>query len=152
MMSFSFDSAFWVFNMVSNYVYSRYRIIYPVVLDNIHRIENRHMTLATAMELKIQMMIGNGQVEQARKELTSFSVGLYQELVGTWLQFFQYLFVTFMDGNVKMASGNPKNPIVKQPGYGQAWYDRIANETGTRYQYPSTKQAQRLVNSPRRKL
>lgn len=29
-MTFSFDSSFWVFNLVSNYVYTRYNIMYPV--------------------------------------------------------------------------------------------------------------------------
>lgn len=34
MMTFSFDSSFWIFNLVSNYVYTRYNLIYPVRLDD----------------------------------------------------------------------------------------------------------------------
>jgi hypothetical protein len=30
--------------------------------------------------------------------------------------------------------GNPKQPNVKQPGYGDAQYERIVAETGDRYE------------------
>lgn len=39
--SFSFDSAFWVFNMVANFAYYRYDRVAPLVTEKIHDYEER---------------------------------------------------------------------------------------------------------------
>lgn len=62
-----------------------------------------------------------------------------QDLVATWLKFFQELFVKYMDGNVKTM--NPHDPAqllptVTQPGYPLEWRNRIVEETGDRYKVP----------------
>jgi len=62
--------------------------------------------------------------------LTDFSVNNANELVYHWKKFYQYLFMKYMDGNIKTFVPGQKNPKVEQPGYGDEWYRRIVKETG----------------------
>lgn len=53
------------------------------------------------MVFRAANLIYNGQTDQAIQMLTTFSTGTYAQLVSDWLKYFQYLFVKYMDGNVK---------------------------------------------------
>ncbi len=80
--------------------------------------------------------------------LTNFSCFTGNQLVSDWKQFYQYLFMKYMDGNVKHSqdrllndNGNGKN-IPKppaQPGYGSDWNKIMIQGTGDRLKVKETK-------------
>jgi len=134
-INFSFNSAFWVFNLVSNWAYTRYNTIYPEVLTTILSTEESYRQAAAQVEKTyVKMIAGGSSKAQAVAMLTNFSVSTFDTLTQNWLQYFTYLFVKYCDGNIK--TNNPANPWVPniaQPGYGQAWENLIVEQTGDHY-------------------
>ena len=78
---------------------------------------------------------------KARNFITEYSVTTADKLVNDWKVFFQYLFMKYMDGNVKnyeghklLDNGNGKNipKAPAQPGYGKEWERFMIQGTGDR--------------------
>ena len=123
---FGWDSAFWVFNFVANFAYSRY-------CDMIRDIQ------AVQRELEGSYFGNQGIVEDAalalykqspslaRDYLTEYSVTQGEAAVARWKKLGEFLIWKYMDGNVKDEFGKPTHP-----GYPQDWYQRIAKDTGDR--------------------
>jgi dipeptidase len=135
MMTFSFTSAFWVFNLVNNYVYSRYSIMHPEVYSQIVKYESNFIN-SIAYHDKIALTLYNqGDIDEALNYITNFSVSVGNQVVRDWLQLFQFLFTKYMDGNRKYVNPNSKIPNVEFPGYPAPQYKRIVVETGDRYKF-----------------
>eukprot|EP01130_Rhizamoeba_saxonica_P000772 TRINITY_DN10690_c0_g1_i1.p1 TRINITY_DN10690_c0_g1~~TRINITY_DN10690_c0_g1_i1.p1 ORF type:complete len:556 (+),score=149.68 TRINITY_DN10690_c0_g1_i1:32-1699(+) len=133
-MEFSFDSAFWVFNMVTNLAYTRYNVIHPEVAEKIDYYEKRYITKDVPQMDEVAMkLFKSNNTEEMIKRITEFSVTTGNTLVEQWLQFWQKLFVKYVDGYVKEANPPHQNPIVHTPGYGEKWYEGIVEETGDHY-------------------
>jgi dipeptidase len=121
---FNWKSAFWVFNFVSNYAYSRYDLMIP----EIQKVQ---------VELEGQFFANQAEVEQnaldiyktsplkAREYLTDYSCNQADMTVQRWMKLGEFLIWKFLDGNVKDEYGNPKHP-----GYSKEWYKKIADDTG----------------------
>jgi dipeptidase len=129
MMEFSWNSAFWIFNLVSNFAYTRYNVIHPDIHDKQQSLEKRYISMVSGID-KAAAELYKTDPKQAVELLTDFSVNTGNALVAEWKKFFEYLFLKYMDGNIKTAVPGEKNPSVKQPGYGEEWNRRIANDTG----------------------
>jgi len=138
MMTFSFENAFWVFNMVNNLVYTRYNAMFPEVLQQIVWYESNFFKMVPVIDKIARDYYNQGKIDTALDYITSFSVAQGDQLVHDWLDFWKFLFTKYLDGNVK--SRNPKNkiPLISTPGYGNDWYKRIVDETGDRYLVPSS--------------
>ena len=70
--------------------------------------------------------------------LTSYSNSVGADVFNTWKNLYQYLFVKYMDGNIKTARDVPEGykyytPKVSQPGYGEDKYRMIIDETGNQF-------------------
>jgi len=137
MMSFSFDNAFWVFNMVNNLVYTRFNAMYPEVLAQIVWFESNYFTMTSTVDKVARDYYNQGKISTAIDYITNFSVTQGDNLVSDWLNYWIYLFTKYLDGNVKTRNPHSKVPDIKTPGYGNAWYKRIVDETGDRYLIPS---------------
>lgn len=137
MMEFRFDSAFYVFNMVANFAYLRYSVMYPEIAQMIAAYENKYFTEVKAVDDKAAALYKK-DVNASLEFITTYSVGTGSELVTEWLEYWKYLFVKYLDGNVKV-KGTARVPSVSWPGYPTATYDRIVAETGDRYKYPKSK-------------
>jgi dipeptidase len=132
MMEFTTDAAFWVFNQVANFVYTRYNVIHPEV-DSLQGIlENRFIEYTKGID-KAAVELYNSNPDHALDLITNFSVTAGNTTVDTWRDFYGYLFTKYMDGNIKWKDGNKLNPIFKQPGYGEEWYRLIVKETGDHF-------------------
>eukprot|EP00823_Brevimastigomonas_motovehiculus_P007989 TRINITY_DN716_c0_g1_i1.p1 TRINITY_DN716_c0_g1~~TRINITY_DN716_c0_g1_i1.p1 ORF type:complete len:556 (+),score=127.12 TRINITY_DN716_c0_g1_i1:23-1690(+) len=141
LMTFSFTSAFWMFNLVANYAYQRYSLVYPEIRTMIDAKENQYQQeIATVDTTAAQLYETDPQA--ALDFLTDYSVHTGDQLTTDWLAYWQQLFVKYMDGNVKTKNPGHRVPIVKQPGYPQVWLDRIATETGDHYKAPKHENAQ----------
>jgi dipeptidase len=140
MMDFTFDAAFWVFNMVSNFAYVQYNVIHPEIRAEQTKLEDKFLTETTDIDKKALALYEsdkNGSVAM----LTDFSVKTGNETVKHWLNFYTYLFTKFMDGNIKTKVDVPEgykyhSPTLMQPGYGDEWYRKIVEETGDHFKMP----------------
>ena len=144
MISWSETSAFWTFNQVNNWAYSRYSLIHPEIEKYQSQLETQfagevQVTDHLAAELYKQ------NPTSATDYLTSYSVFSGNKLVSDWKVFYQYLFMKYMDGNVKNSDGRklldngngkniPKAPA--QPGYGKDWQRIMIQGTGDRLKVP----------------
>lgn len=129
MMEFKDDAAFWVFNQVSNFVYTRYSDMQPEVRTMQDKLELFYIDFTPnidAYALKLYETDKNKAVEF----LTDYSVNTGNNLVMQWKDFYAHLFTKYMDGNIKVKDGNQQNPKVRQPGYGEKWYRKIVEDTG----------------------
>lgn len=132
MMTFSETSAFWVFNQVSNFAYTRYKDMIPEVLQKQQELEAGYIAMVPAMD-KIALQLYLTSPEKAISFLTGFSVSQANNLVYEWKQLYHHLFTKFMDGNIKTRVPGEQNPKVKQPGYDQDFYRSIVNQTGDKF-------------------
>ncbi len=140
MMNFSFDAAFWVFNMVANYAYTRYNVIHPEIRAEQTQLEDGFLSETRDMDKKALALYETDK-KGAVAVLTDYSVKTGNETVKHWLNFYTYLFTKYMDGNIKTKVEVPEGykyhvPTLDQPGYGDAWYRKIVEETGDHFKMP----------------
>ena len=129
MMEFTNKAAFWVFNQVTNFAYTRYNLIHPEIRAKQVALEKQYVDFVQMIDAGAKDMLGKNR-EEAVKFLTDFSCRTGNHLVDTWRDFYGYLFCKYMDGNVKTAIPGEKNPKVEQPALPE-WYLRmIIEQTG----------------------
>ncbi|MEZ5199014.1 MAG: C69 family dipeptidase [Bacteroidales bacterium] len=140
MMEFSFESGFWVFNLVSNFAYSRYNVIHPEIRAEQTMLEDKFIQETKIIDQKALTLLEQDK-DAAIAMLTEYSVSKGNETVKHWLNFYTYLFTKYMDGNIKEKVDVPEgykyhNPKLQQPGYSKEWYERIVDETGDHFKMP----------------
>jgi dipeptidase len=134
MMEYKDDAAFWVFNEVSNFAYTRYNLIHPEIAAVQQELEEEFIKMVPSVDKVAQSLLETDK-GLAVKFLTDFSVNLGNNTVMEWKNFYGHLFTRFMDGNVKEASEVPEGykyypAKVSQPGYPEWWLRKIAEDTG----------------------
>ncbi len=128
---FSWDSAFWVFNWVANFAYSRYQ---DMIVD-IQRVQRELEGSFLAAQPEVEaaaMELHRRSPRLARDFLTRYSVQQGQKVVQRWRRLGEELLVKYMDGNVKDSRGK-----VTHPPYPEDWYRRIASERGEELEVPA---------------
>lgn len=140
MMEFSFEAGFWVFNLVSNFAYTRYNVIHPEIRAEQTMLEDKYINDVKEIDVKAsELYISDKKASVAL--LTDYSVKTGNETVKHWSGFFKYLFTKYMDGNIKTKTEVPEGykyhvPTVKQPGYSESFLRQIAEETGDKLKVP----------------
>ncbi|PKQ69620.1 dipeptidase [Labilibaculum manganireducens] len=129
MMDFTSKSAFWIFNQVSNFAYTRYNVIHPEIAVKQKALETKYLAFTNIIDLAAEGMFKNNKAT-AIEFLTDFSCNQGNNLVAEWKDFYGYLFAKFMDGNIKEKDGDNQNPKVNQPGYSEEFYKTIVKTTG----------------------
>lgn len=127
---FSWDSAFWVFNFVANWAYSRYCDMIQDIQAVQREIEGQYLAMQPEVEAAA-LELYKRSPELARERLTAYSVGEGEALVRRWRQLGEHLIWKYIDGNVRDSQGN-----VTHPEYPKEWYQRIIKETGDRFKVP----------------
>lgn len=120
---FTWESAFWVFNFVSNYTYSRYSDMIVDVQKVQRELEGRFLADQSGIE-KAALELFNKSPRLAVDYLTEYSVKTGNETVKRWKKLGEFLIYKYLDGNVKNELGK-----VTHPGYPQSWYRTIVKET-----------------------
>jgi dipeptidase len=129
LMRWSSDAAFWVFNQVSNFAYTRWNAIYPEVKQKIDGYEQEFVTLTPMIDEKAKALYDENP-NLAIAYLTDYSTSVSDRVTNEWQDFYRHLFMKFMDGNIKTPNPGQQNPNVSQPGYGDDFYRKIVTETG----------------------
>ena len=134
MMEFSDSAAFWIFNQISNFAYTRYKDMIPYIREKQDKLEKQYIEQVAVTDEKAQKLYSENK-DEALDYLTNFSVAAGKNTFKEWQQLYRFLFTRYMDGNVKTPVPGELNPELEQPGYGESWYRRIVNETGDKFLY-----------------
>ncbi|MEA3445763.1 MAG: C69 family dipeptidase [Bacteroidota bacterium] len=137
MMEFTNKAAFWVFNQVSNLVYTRWNYIHPEVHKKQQALEEKYIATVAGID-KIAADYYKSDKEKAIEFITDYSCQTGDALVIEWKMFYQQLFPRFMDGNIKEANEIPEGQTytpckVNQPGYSKEHYKNIIKDTGDKF-------------------
>ncbi len=147
MIAWSENSAFWTFNQVNNWSYTRYDLIHPEVEKYQAELEKRLLVETSIVDARATLLFRENPLSGI-DYITDYSAYTGNLLVTKWKDFYHYLFMKFIDGNVKQANGFqlldngygkgvPKKP--SQPGYGPEWERRMVDGTGDRFKVPVAK-------------
>ena len=138
--NWSGDAAFWVFNQMTNWTYTRYNLIQPEVTKKQAQYENHFVENTSKIDAKAQELFKESPAK-AVEFLTNYSVKQADLVTKEWNDFYHQMFVKYSDGNVKVKA-EPKDgykyvtPKLEQPGYGEDWYKKIVKETGEQFLMP----------------
>lgn len=135
MMVWSDDAAFWVFNQVTNFAYTRYNAIHPEIAEKQKMFEDGFVAAVNEVD-KVALALLEKDSKTAVEYLTNYSGGAADKLTHNWKGFYQYLFMKYMDGNIKTADPGKQNPKVKQPGYSKDFLRMIVKDHGDKIKMP----------------
>ncbi|MBP1627768.1 MAG: peptidase dipeptidase [Holophagaceae bacterium] len=129
---FSWGSAHWVFNFVSNWTYSRWSDMI-VDLQKVQReLEGGYLTAQPAIEAEALARFKKDGPAAARTFLTEYSCSTGDQLTHRWKELGETLMWKYMDGNVRDGKKG-----VTHPAYSQDWYRRIVKEHGEVVRVPA---------------
>ncbi len=134
MMTFSENSGFWVFNQVTNFAYTRTRLLIGDLQKKQSELEDGFLKETESIDKTAESLYKKSP-SKAVKYLTEYSVNAGNNTVNEWKDLYKFLFTKYVDGNVKESKPVPPGykyvaPSVSQPGYGDEWNRVIVNGTG----------------------
>lgn len=120
LLEYSPTSAFWTYNVVANFAYSRYSLMMPDIKKVQQHWENDFNTLVPIVD-KVAASLSE---KDARNYLTNFSISQAEQSTQAWKKLGEYLLVKYLDGTVKKEDKNgfvqneAKIPSgIMRPGY-----------------------------------
>lgn len=135
--NFSFQSAFWVQNWVSNMVYPRYSVLFPELEKARMELETKYNNAQSALETKAKGM----SESEAKTLLSEYSKQQSREMMTRWMQLAETLIVKYNDMAMKTMNEDgtyKKTPGgvqvgVQRSGYPERYRRKIVEETGSRF-------------------
>ena len=122
--AFSWDSAFWIFNFVSNWTYSRYSEMIVDVQKVQEELEARFQAELPEVERTALKLFETSPL-QARAFLTGYSKERGEMTAARWRKLGEFLVWKYLDGNVRDGQGR-----ITHPPYPEAWYRAIVKDHG----------------------
>jgi len=120
LLQYSSTSAFWTYNAVANFAYSRYSLMMPDIKKVQTHWEDNFNTLIPAIDKAAQEL----PKTEARAFLTNFSLSQAETSTMAWKKLGEYLLVKYLDGVVKKEKNGKFEqnefhapPGVLRPGY-----------------------------------
>ena len=129
MMEWSETSGFWITNQISNFSYTRYNMIHPDVVQVRDGLEKMFIERTPATD-DAALNLFKTEPAKAVAYLTDYSNDQGARTFNAYKKLYQYLFMRYMDGNVKTKIEGEQNPKVEQPGYSEQFLRKIVEETG----------------------
>lgn len=121
---FSFDSAWWVFNLVSNLTYDRWSRILPDVLAVQQESERAFLEMLPIID-QTAVELSERDPALMRRYLTEHSVGTAERLFETWRELAGFILTKHNDGYVNEPDRRPRGV-----GYPEEWLRRVVAEQG----------------------
>jgi dipeptidase len=128
--AFSWDSAFWVFNFVANYAYSRYGDMIKDIRKVQQELEGRFEADQEGIE-KSALALHQQNPAAAISFLTGYSNTCSERTVARWRKLGEHLIWKYLDGNVRDEKGG-----ITHPKYPEGWYRRIVEDHGENIRLP----------------
>ena len=136
MSEWSETSAFWTFNQMSNWAYTKYDYIHPEIRQHQREFETNWVEKEVpALDEYVNTIKGR---EAQIRELTQFSNNAATKLVKSWQKLYHELFMKYVDGNLNTpgepVEGQKYVPInSKHPKYSDEYYRILIEKTGDKY-------------------
>jgi dipeptidase len=137
MIQYSPTSAFWAFNFVSNWAYTRYSYMIKDIQKVQTELETKYIDEVTNQIDKEAVERFKTDKNKARTYITNYSVTAGNRTVERWQELGHYLLVKYMDGNIKKEkdgkfedNGTGQAVMPSQPGYPEWWLKEIVREHG----------------------
>jgi dipeptidase len=131
LVEYSSTSAFWIYNWVSNFAYTKYASMQPDIKKVQSHWENDFNTMVPTVEKSALDM----PEKDSRKYLSRFSVEQAENSTSAWKKLGEYLLVKYLDGNVKKEQNGKfmKNefgipPSIIRPGYPEEFLRKMVKE------------------------
>ena len=144
MLTFSWNSAFWVFNWVANMAYSRY----SHMIGDIRKCQVKLEDELDQAVLEMDKRMAELSKDKTMRAMVAntFAAEQTNKVVDSWKSLGEFLMVKFNDGNVhpehdgvfdRTKDGNPVSP--QWPGYGDKYYRAIVEQTGDKFIFRDSK-------------
>ena len=138
LLTYSSTSAFWLFNRVSQFLYSRYCDMIKDVQKVQSEQENKYQRDVEDLD-KAYMVLYKENPVKARQMLNIASNKAAKETFDAWKKLDEFLLVKYIDGNIKLEENgkfkdngiDPSQPAWPlQPEYPQWFYKAIVDDAG----------------------
>lgn len=131
LLEYSPTSAFWIFNSVSNFAYSRYSLMMPDIKKVQEHWETNFHTMIPGIDKAAQSL----PEQSARDFLTTFTNTQASNIMTAWKKLGEYLLVKYLDGVVKKEKNGKflQNefaipPGVLRPGYPEEYLREMVKQ------------------------
>ena len=133
MKKFSWDSAWWVFNFVSNFANLKYSYMIKDIQKVQRELENEEFELQSAIE-KTALELYQKSPEKAKSFLTDYSLGRADKVVKRWKELGEFLIMKYNDGYI-----HDENGRIKSVGYPESWLRDVIKLRGEHFKLPMWK-------------
>lgn len=144
-LAFSDKNAFWVCNWVSNMIYPRYAQMFGSLKDVRDNLEAFYNNSQASIEGNAKAIYEQNPTEAIRF-LDNYSNTQAQDMLTKWNNLARYLIVKYNDMTIKPEANGQflrtKDGIgvrVERPGYPASYAKKIAETTGDKFEYPTSK-------------
>jgi dipeptidase len=127
---FSWDSAWWVFNFVSNYALLRYDMMIEDVRAVQNALEGDLLALQPAVEATA-VALHESDPDLMARYLDDYAVQQAETVVRRWRELGEHLLTKYNDGYVKDADGRPQ-----ETGYPESWLRAVLRERPDQFRLP----------------
>ena len=110
--TFSHTSAWWTFNLVANWAYTKYSRMYPHIREKQQVWDDKFNTQIPGLDERVAQL----SEEDAKAFLTNYSCSQATSLVDDWQRLYIYLVTKFIDGQER----KEENGDFKRNRYGQS--------------------------------
>jgi dipeptidase len=127
---FSWDSAWWVFNLVANYANLRYCDMRADIQAVQRDLEGNLLALQPVVE-KTAIELHGADPRLMTRYLTDYCVTHAELVVKRWRELAEHLIAKYNDGYVQDEKGQPQ-----EKGYPESWLHRVLKERPDRFRLP----------------
>jgi dipeptidase len=132
LQKFSWDSAWWVFNLVANYAQLKFSYMVKDIQAVQQELEGNFFALQPAIE-KTALDMMKADPDRARRFLTDYCVSAGEGVMRRWKELAEALFTKYNDGYVQGANGRPQ-----ELGYPQAWLQDVVELRPEQFKLPQS--------------
>lgn len=141
-VSFSWNSAFWVENWVSNMTYPRYSQLFPSLQAVRQDVEGGYIVQQAQVESHAQTLLAQDPA-RAKAYLTDYSTTCANQMLARWKKLGEYLIVKYNDQTVKPEKDGKfeltpdgLGKAVERTGFNDSYKKVIVDQTGDKYLQP----------------
>ena len=116
---FSWESAWWVFNIVANYANLKYSYMAPEIVKVQQELEGQFLAMQPEIE-KTALQLAKADPALMTRYLTDYSVSRGDLVATRWKELAEYLFTKYNDGYVQDSTGEPQ-----EVGYPESWLREV---------------------------